>query len=133
MRGAPSVCRLAWRPSRWECGGVLLLGTCAVLGVLASGVPWPWAVVLANVAGLLAVTQAHRGRRRGVRRLVFADSATLDGVPLDTCDVTWRGPLAFLRVRDADGRTHRLAWWPDTLPRRRRRALRRAIDALAPH
>jgi toxin CptA len=38
----------------------------------------------------------------------------------------WRGPLAFLRWRDSDGRMHRLAWWPDVLPVAARRELRLA-------
>lgn len=39
----------------------------------------------------------------------------VDGLPVDALDLHWRGPLAFLRYRDATGRRQRLAWWPDTL------------------
>ncbi|KGO97621.1 hypothetical protein N791_09275, partial [Lysobacter defluvii IMMIB APB-9 = DSM 18482] len=40
--------------------------------------------------------------------------------------VEWRGPLAFLRWRDAAGRVHRRTWWPDVLRPRDRRRLRLA-------
>ena len=130
MRNAVPMCRIAWRPSRWEWTAVLLLGVCAAAGVMASDVAHPWAAALAGFAALLAVAKAHRGRQWCVRRLVIASEATLDGVRLESCEVAWRGPLAFLRAEDASGRAHRLAWWPDTLPRTRRRALRLAMDAL---
>jgi toxin CptA len=44
--------------------------------------------------------------------------------------VQWRGTLAFLQARDATGRVHRLAWWPDTLTPADRRAMRLAVDAM---
>jgi toxin CptA len=40
--------------------------------------------------------------------------------------VLLRGPLATLTGRDPDGKTHRLVWWPDTLPALARRQLRLA-------
>lgn len=132
MRTGEPECRVAWRPSRWEFGGVLLLGACGAAGVLVSAVPGPWAGMLSGVACVLAFAQALRDRGRPVRRLVVADAATLDGERLTTCRVAWRGPLAFLQARDTAGRWHRLAWWPDTLSPQRRRALRLALDALTP-
>lgn len=130
MPAAAPVCRIAWRPSRWEQGGVLLLGACAAAGVLASDLARPWVEALAGLAATLAIAQAYRGSQRCVRWLVISREATLDGVLLERCEVEWRGPLAFLRAQDASGRTRRFAWWPDTLPRTERRALRLAIDAL---
>ena len=53
-----------------------------------------------------------------------AGRALLDGVPLADAALAWRGPLAFLRWRDAAGRRGRLAWWPDTLPPAERRVLK---------
>ncbi|WP_231734445.1 hypothetical protein [Noviluteimonas gilva] len=52
-------------------------------------------------------------------------------MPLTHHHVHWRGTLAFLRARDAQGRTHRLAFWPDTLDARGRRALRLASPSAA--
>lgn len=131
MRAAVPMCRIAWRPSRWEQGAVLLLGACAAAGVMASDVAHPWAEALAGFAAVSAMAQAHRGSQRCVRRVVIAREATLDGVRLDRCDLAWRGPLAFLQATDPCGELHRLAWWPDTLPPARRRALRLAMEALA--
>lgn len=109
---------------------MLLLGVCAVVGVLVSDLASPWADVGAWGAGALALRQAHASRHRNVRRLSVADIATLDGVPLETCRVARRGRLVFLHARAPSGRTHRLAWWPDTLSPARGRALRLALDAL---
>lgn len=131
MSNPDPVCRLAWRPSRWEAFGVVLLGASGAGGVLASEIAHPWAEAIALAAVVLAIVQARRGQRRRLRRLVVGRVATLDGYRLDTCDVAWRGPLAFLRARESSGRVHRLAWWPDTLTRRRRRALRLAVESLA--
>ena len=131
MRNAVATYRIAWRPSRWERGGVLLLGVCAAAGAWGSDLAGPWPQAVAGMAALLALAQAHRACRRRVRRLVIADGATLDGVRLATCRVAWRGPLAFVQARDVNGRVHRFAWWPDTLSRSRRRLLRLAIDAMA--
>jgi toxin CptA len=131
MRNAVAPCRIVWRPSRWESGGVLLLGACAAAGAWVSDLAWPWARTVAGMAAMLACAQAHRASQRRVRRLVIADGATLDGVGLATCRIAWRGPLAFVQARDGSGDVHRLAWWPDTLSRSRRRALRLAMDAMA--
>ena len=131
MRTANPVCRAAWRPSRWESGGLLLLGASGIVGLSSCGLPSRWATVLAILCGAWAVVLAYRLQRRDVRRLIVADVATLDGVPFATCRLAWRGPLAFLHARDASGGRQRLAWWPDTLTRRQRRALRLAVDALA--
>lgn len=131
MRAGIPRCRITWRPSRWEQGAVLLLGACAAGSVLASDLAWPMAPAVAATAAVAAVAQAHRSGRRAIRRLAIADGATLDGERLASCSVAWRGPLAFLQARDAAGTTHRLAWWPDTLSRTRRRALRLALDAVA--
>lgn len=110
---------------------MLLLGACGVVGVVSCGLPGRGATVLAILCGVCAVVVAYRLQRRDVRRLIVADVATLDGVPVETCRLAWRGPLAFLQAWDASGCRHRLAWWPDTLTRRQRRALRLAVDALA--
>ena len=48
---------------------------------------------------------------------------------MEDLDVEWRGALAFLRWRDAAGRTQRRGFWPDTLPAGKRRELRLAAPA----
>ncbi|HZF97715.1 MAG TPA: hypothetical protein VEY92_05645 [Pseudoxanthomonas sp.] len=55
--------------------------------------------------------------------------ASVDDLPVDAMRVAWRGPLAFARWQDRNGRIRRLAWWPDTLPAGKRRELRLAADA----
>jgi toxin CptA len=50
----------------------------------------------------------------------------VDGGRTQAAALHWRGPLAFLRWLDGEGRRHRLAWWPDTLSRAGRRELRLA-------
>ncbi|MFL6593328.1 MAG: hypothetical protein ACJ8GK_11565 [Luteimonas sp.] len=56
----------------------------------------------------------------------------LDDMTLYEPHLHWRGPMAFLRWRGADGGRHRLAWWPDTLPPAGRRELRlAAAEAVA--
>jgi toxin CptA len=86
--------------------------------------------LLACAAVGIAGLQGMRGWRRPVRWLVVSQEAVLDDVPLERVRLRWRGSLAFFQARDATGRTHRLAWWPDTLDATGRRALRLAIDGL---
>jgi len=98
------------------------------LSALASELPpvaaWPLA--------LLAVGEGirlTRGTLRSPRRTLvwpFDGIPTLDGVALGEPKLHWRGPLAFLRWRDAGGRVRRLTWWPDVLPAAARRELRLA-------
>lgn len=56
----------------------------------------------------------------------------LDGDVLADVELQWRGSLAFLCWRGTAGRTHRLSWWPDTLPVEARRELRLAAMRRAP-
>jgi len=125
---ASAPCRLDWRPSRWLAIALCLLGVLAALSALASELPpvaaWPLA--------LLAVGEGirlTRGTLRSPRRTLvwpFDGIPTLDGVALGEPKLHWRGPLAFLRWRDAGGRVRRLTWWPDVLPAAARRELRLA-------
>ncbi len=122
--------RIAWRPSRWVVGALLLLSALAPFAVLASEMPrvaaWPLAAVAAG-AGLHAAWRESRlpPQMLEVPRTAGPDgAATLDGARLVEASLAWRGPLAFLRWRDATGRSGRLAWWPDTLPAAQRRVLK---------
>lgn len=53
--------------------------------------------------------------------------ATIDGEVVDALRVDWRGPLAFVVWRDADGRMRRRSLWPDALSATQRRELRLAV------
>lgn len=125
---ASAPCRLDWRPSRWLAIALCLLGVLAGLSLLASEMPataaWPLALLAVGEGIRLA-----RGTMRSPRRILvwpYDGMPTLDGVALNAAELHWRGPLAFLRWRDAGGRVQRLTWWPDVLPAAARRELRLA-------
>jgi toxin CptA len=126
-------CRLEWRPSRWLLAALLVLSLLAPLSVLGSGLPralaWPAALAAAGYGLRLAWKQAASAPRQLVLAVGGGGSDLLDGRPLHACHVGWRGPLAFVHAIDRDGRSHRLAWWPDTLPAPLRRELRLAVAA----
>ncbi|WP_342315599.1 hypothetical protein [Lysobacter sp. FW306-1B-D06B] len=126
---ASAPCRLEWRPSRWLTRALFILGLLAALGVIASEMPLGWSIPLALAAMAEGLRLSRREAVRPMRVLVLAGEgrAMVDGLPVDALDLHWRGPLAFLRYRDATGRRQRLAWWPDTLPSRERRELRLAL------
>ena len=113
-------CRIDWRPSRCLVGALVLLSACAPAAVAASELPAPVAWPLAAAAALHGLWLARREWRRPRSSLLFtADGRLLvDDVAVDAVELPWRGPLAFLRRRGADGRRAGLAWWPDTLPGR---------------
>lgn len=117
-----------WRPSRWLSAALVALTTGAAAAVLASGAPPVLAWPLAGFALLHGGLRLRRQARAGERVLRFRPEGRVevDGEPVEAFRLDWRGPLAFARWRDAAGRTHRLAWWPDTLPPRARRELRLA-------
>lgn len=122
-------CRLEWRPSRWATGALILLAALAPFAVLHSEMPRLAAWPLAIGAAAWGVRSAWREARKPARTFEIpsdAGPASLDGHPLALAEVQWRGPLAFLRWRDAAGRGGRLTWWPDTLPAAKRRELRLA-------
>lgn len=135
---ASAPCRLEWRPSRWLRAALLVLALLAPLSVLGSDLPGMIAWPLAVAAGAWGLWSARREAGRAPRQLVLATAAatqvpldTLDGRPVHACRIAWRGPLAFIHLVDRDGRSERLAWWPDTLPPTLRRELRLAAAARA--
>jgi toxin CptA len=109
-----------------------VIGLLAAVGALASEMPH--AGVVAGLALSGGIALAVREARRPHRTLsVGADgSALLDDRPLCAPTLHWRGPLAFLQAPDAAGNVQRLSWWPDTLGRRERRALRLAVPPPRP-
>ncbi len=126
-------CRLEWRPSRWVIGMLLLLGILAALSILASEMPRLAAWPLALAALVFGLWRARRESRAPTREFFFPGNdlpVMLDGVPIDSVEVQWRGSLAFVRWHGRDGHGRRLSWWPDTLPATRRRELRLAAGSL---
>lgn len=124
--------RIAWRPSTCVVVALAAMGLLAAIGAFASEVPLPAVVAAFALAGGIAL--AVREARRPHRTLsIGADgSASIDDHPVSAVTLQWRGPLAFLQARDAGGTLHRLSWWPDTLGRPERRALRLAVPTPRP-
>lgn len=89
---------------------------------------------LALAALAWSAWSALREHRRAARVFVIQPDAgaTLDGMQLQHLHVHWRGALAFVCARDIQDRRHRLAFWPDTLDARGRRALRLAGGSMDP-
>ena len=124
-------CRLEWRPSRWVGAALCSLVLLAPFCLLASDLPRGWAWPLAVLAAVLAIRDARRYLRQPPCRLLIpaGRGATLcDDVAVERLQVHWRGPLAFLRWREGDGRTRRLVFAPDTLPPAFRRELKLAMQ-----
>lgn len=122
-------CRLEWRPSRWLQGALVVIGASAAWSVLLSEMPVWAAAPLAAGALFRTFLLIRRERRKPARELVFpgdGEPVRVDGVPIQGVQVRWRGPLAFVSWTAPGGGRRRLSWWPDTLPRERRRELRLA-------
>jgi toxin CptA len=132
MRTHPAMvataCRLVWRPSRWTIVALVAMGIGAAFAILVSGIPEEVRAPLALCALLWSGSCAWREHRRPARVLEVRPKgmSTLDNIAFQQCNVHWRGPLAFLRACDTGGCVHRLAFWPDILDARGRRALRLA-------
>lgn len=125
--------RCEWRPSRWQAGALLLLGLLAAAALLNCELDarpaWPAALLAAAWGAILAWQDA----RRPPRPLLVPPSpapATVDGIAVDALELLERGPLLVLRWRTGK-RRGQLLFWPDTLPRARRRELRLAVRARA--
>ena len=126
-------CRLEWRPSRWVTGVLSLLGILAAFSMLVSEMPRLAAWPLALSALAFGLWRAWRESRSPVHELFFPGNdlpVMLDGAPIDSVEVQWRGSLAFVRWQGRDGQSRHLSWWPDTLPAARRRELRLAAGSL---
>ncbi|TDK21559.1 hypothetical protein E2F46_15110 [Luteimonas aestuarii] len=123
--------RIPWRPSRYVLGALVVLTALALVATWASEMPalatWP--------LSLLVVVHGVRSLRLEAARPAFelvvrADGAAfVDGQRVESLQVAWRGPLAFAGWQDRQGRSQRCAWWPDTLPSKRRRELRLAAPS----
>ena len=114
-------------------GVLVLLGILAALSILVSEMPRLAAWPLALSALVFGLWWAWRESRSPAREFFFPGndlSVTLDGVPIESVEVQWRGPMAFICWQERHGRRRRLSWWPDTLPAARRRELRLAAGSL---
>ena len=125
--------RCEWRPSRWQAGALLLLGLLAAISLLNCELEkfpaWLAAMLAIGWAAWLAV----RGWRKPCCRLLVPSNrspASIDGQPVDDVQMFERGPLLLLRWHSGK-RRGQLLFWPDTLPRARRRELRLAMQARA--
>lgn len=125
--------RCEWRPSRWQAGALLLLGLLAAVALLncelEDTIAWP-AALLVSCWGLRA---ARHGLGQPVRQLLVPPApapASVDGMAVDALELLERGPLLVLRWRKGK-RRGQLLFWPDTLPRARRRELRLAVRVSA--
>jgi len=107
----------------------------APFSLLMSDLPRAWAWPLALVVAARGVFEAVRHRAQQPCVLVIHighGQPTCDGQPMRSLKIEWRGPLAFLRWLDQQGRTQRLVFWPDTLPSATRRELRLAAMRIEP-
>ena len=132
---ASAPCRLEWRPSRVLATALAVLGLLAAIAVIASELPWVVSVPLALAAFLYGIRLARRELLRPACSLVIPmgeGAATMDGQPVRNLQLRWRGPLAFLQWRDADGRRRYLQGWPDNLDPDARRELRLAVATRVP-
>ena len=124
-------CRLEWRPSPQVGAALWFIAILAPFCLFASDLPRGWAWPLAVIAGLVGIRDALRYGSQPIRQWLIPagrGAPTCDGERIDRLLVHWRGPLAFLRWRDGEGHTHRLAFAPDTLVASSRRELKLAMQ-----
>ena len=119
-----------WRPSRQQQCVLAALAAGAALALLNCGLPAMAAFPASMAVFVRAGWLLHRGWRRPPLRVEPGPGAArVDGIEVEALEVAWRGPLALMRWRDAGGRVHRLAWWPDVLSAQDRRRLRLAAGS----
>lgn len=110
----------------------MLLGVLGAISVFLSAAPTPLRWILAVLAMAEGVRLARREGARAPVALRFAVDGSLrvgpDHAALRYAEVRVRvqGRTAWLRARDGQGRSLRLAWWPDTLAGGAGRVLRLA-------
>ncbi|WP_249470668.1 hypothetical protein [Luteimonas galliterrae] len=110
-----------------------MLALLGALSLVVSEMPRAWAWPLAAAALAYGGAKARHEARKPAQAWFWPGDgrpATADGVAARDVAVAWRGPLAFVRWRDAAGRWRRQSWWPDTLPAARRRELRLAAASV---
>jgi toxin CptA len=104
------------------------LGILGAFSVIACEMP-RWAAIPVAVGSIVegaVLARSHARHRPHSLVWPMEDELMVDGLHAQAAVLHWRGPMAFLRWQDQQGRCHRLAWWPDTLSRPQRRELRLA-------
>lgn len=125
--------RYEWRPSRWLTCALLGLSLLAAVSVLNCDLElllaWPLAVVVSALGVFRARAEAV-SRPRQILVPQPPAAIHIDGGKVEAVELLERGPLLVLRWRHGRRRCQ-LLFWPDTLPRPRRRELRLAVRAHA--
>jgi toxin CptA len=132
---ASAPCRLEWKPSRVFATLLILLGFLGGVSAVASELPLLISLPLAGASLARGTWLARLELSQPPRSLVIplnGTVATIDGEAMSSLQLQWRGPLAFLQWRDANGRRQRLQGWPDNLAADARRELRLAMAARSP-
>lgn len=121
---------LDWRPSPQVSTLLAALALLAPFSLIASDLPFPWGIALAVPVLLAGVRTLRRYVRKRPTSFVvpLRGQVTRDGRPVAGFEVRWRGPLAFLRWRGADGGRRHLVFFPDTLDAGLRRELKLAMQ-----
>jgi len=108
--------------------GLSLLAAVALLNCdLELHLAWPLAIAVL----LLGAHQVRAEARKPARQLLLPSPPApmcVDGVSVQGPVLLERGPLLLLRWHQGR-QCHQLLFWPDTLPRARRRELRLAVRA----
>ena len=112
---------------------LMLLGVLGAVSLFASEIPTSaaWLLALGSLAKGAWLAKKEVGRPP-VQLAWTTRGLEVEGRKVDDPCLDWRGPLVFLRWRDADGRPCRVSWWPDTLDGHARRELRLAASAASP-
>jgi len=120
-------CRLEWQPSKQERASLALLTLLAAFSLLQCDLPLSWAWPAAVAVILLGSVCLWRNSHRRTRELLLnSDLAAcrIDGQAITTLALSRRGPLLFVRFKQAPTRRwQHLVFWPDTLPVATRRQL----------
>ena len=124
---ASGPCHLEWRPSPRIGAALWLLTVLAPFCLVASDLPGTLAWPLAVIAFVVGFRDAWRYRRQEPIRLLIPAGRgppMCDAERMDALLVHWRGPLAFLRWRDREGRRQHCVFAADTLSPMGRRELK---------
>ena len=138
MSTALPNCRIDWRPSRWLCAALCVLGLLAAASLLRCELPAWCRFPLALLALAQGLRLARREWRQPPRALEFGGEGVRlmqEGQPATTLQsprLRLRGWMASLEGRGEDGRRHVLLWAGDTLDAAGRRKLRLHLGGLDP-